>query len=387
MPSAKEALENESKARTAAWRALSQVRRNPNRPVLDLGKYLINPRPKLPSGPLLIIVGDVHLSPRPTVARSEEEDWYEAQAGPLRQIRALKADLEQEWESSHGIDIAYVGDIFHKPSYSSEVINFALEELPGGFVIPGQHDLPYHRFDYLYKSCLWTLIQSGLLKLLDAQSEGEHYERYWNTKVVLWGYGWDRALVSRIPPASVRKKRKKEAEEYYNDGHLHIALAHRYIWMEGASFPKADKKQHFTNYEKKLLQGYHLAFFGDNHIGFEAAGVTTWGPNKIVNCGSIINRNIDQRYYAPHIHIVCRNGEVVAYPLDVSQDKWISDEKEGVLRETIGSVLDSLSSEEFSRLKREYPNFIEVLRMVIRRKGLSKGVRTILVDLVEHCDE
>jgi len=55
------------------------------------------------------------------------------------------------------------GDVFDKPRVATEVVNMAIMELlkaeHGVFIVPGNHDLPYHQFSLVHESSLGTLLQ------------------------------------------------------------------------------------------------------------------------------------------------------------------------------------------------------------------------------------
>ena len=57
-----------------------------------------------PSDIAAILVADIHLSHSPPVARSAEENWYEAMARPLNQLR----NLAEKWRAP----VICAGDVF-----------------------------------------------------------------------------------------------------------------------------------------------------------------------------------------------------------------------------------------------------------------------------------
>ena len=102
---------------------------------------------------IAIVCSDIHLSHKPPLARSGEPDWYVAMARPLNELRGLHSD--------YGVPVVIAGDIFDRWNSPPELIRFALDNLPkGAWVIPGQHDLPYHDYGALNRSALGVLIKA-----------------------------------------------------------------------------------------------------------------------------------------------------------------------------------------------------------------------------------
>ena len=99
---------------------------------------------------IAIFAADLHLSLKAPIWRSTEQDWFEAMLRPLVELRTLA--------TLHNCPIVYAGDIFDKWNSPPELINFAIEHLPKGHAIPGQHDLPLHNYEDIRKSAYWTLV-------------------------------------------------------------------------------------------------------------------------------------------------------------------------------------------------------------------------------------
>jgi len=107
------------------------------------------------SNVIAILCSDIHLCHTPPVARSAEPDWYVAME---RQLDELRAVAEQ-----HGAPIVCAGDIFDRWNSPPELINFAIQSSPKMHSIPGQHDLPHHRYEDMQRSAYWTLVAAGVL--------------------------------------------------------------------------------------------------------------------------------------------------------------------------------------------------------------------------------
>lgn len=256
-----------------------------------------------------IFVGDVHLSLKPPVARSNEEDWLRAMRRPLKQIQDIQTTNPQSV-------IVYCGDIFDKWNACPEIVNWAIRNLPRGYAIAGNHDLPWHDYNEIKKSAYWTLVESGTL--IDLKPD----EPVGVGKIQLWGWPYSCPV---HPPINS------------NSLCLQIAVIHDYIWMGKFGHHKAPEDKHLDKH-KEGLKGYHAAFYGDNHIGFR--------KGNTVNCGAILKRKMDEVEYVPRIWLLKEDGSIVSHALDCSKDIFLSptnpdNKKEGL---ELGKFIDELSS-------------------------------------------
>src|SRR5262245_45393768 len=104
---------------------------------------------------IAIFASDLHLSEKAPVARSAEPDWFAAQQRHLVELAELQDRVDAP--------IFYAGDIFDKSNPSPRLINWAIDHLPRGYAIPGQHDLPFHRLEDIKDSGYWTLCRTTVL--------------------------------------------------------------------------------------------------------------------------------------------------------------------------------------------------------------------------------
>ena len=226
-------------------------------------------------------VSDLHLSHHAPKSREERgSQWYQVMEGYLCQLKAV-----QQWSNNGPIPIFVAGDIFHKWDSVPEIINFALSDMPNVIAIPGNHDLPYHNPEMITKSAYYTLVQAGKITSLPP---GKRISVDVDIDVV--GF-----------PCGTPLEPLKDARI----GIRYVALCHQYIWTEGKSFPGAPQEYHVTEIAK-CLEGYSIAFFGDNHNGF----MELVGDTLMVNCGGFIRRNTDEIKYKPSIWLLKANGNV-----------------------------------------------------------------------------
>lgn len=102
-----------------------------------------------------IITADWHTRGERPRCRTDE-DWLGAQ----RKDVAFCVDMA----IAHNAILVIVGDLFHTPRTATEVVNMIIAELqrlPKDqlFILPGNHDLPYHAYHHLSQSSIGTLLQ------------------------------------------------------------------------------------------------------------------------------------------------------------------------------------------------------------------------------------
>jgi predicted phosphodiesterase len=262
-----------------------------------------------------VLCADIHLSHTPPVARSVEPDWYTAQERILEQIVILARDNK--------VPIYVAGDIFDRWNPPVELVNFLIEFIKESgatvYAIPGQHDLPYHDKNQVFKSAYKTLLLSGVVSSL--------------TSVVFSnGVNFMGAHYDEIP--RLGKKGKNV---------LNVAVCHKYAWMNsGNSYPGAPAEGSVKTLAKKL-KGFDVAVFGDNHIGFDCKV----GGTTIYNCGCLVPRKMDERITKPSVGLLHEDGTVTREYLDISKDLWI-DVEDAINPEVVGmrDFIDGLKNLE-----------------------------------------
>jgi len=336
MPSAEATRKFLTKARKAAKEALSIVR--------PKGKDV-----------LAVVCSDLHLSHKPPAARIIPEGltWYDIQASYLRQLAGHAGRYKAP--------IFYAGDIFDKPNPSAECINFALEYLPQGYAVPGQHDMPYHNHHDINKSAYWTLC---IARLLTDLKPGELYCIDEDTELYAMGFpwGWDLTPIKR------------------NEHGTYLAVIHDYCWKEGFGYPDAPSNEYISTYEKQL-RGFNAAVFGDNHKGFV---VNKKEGTSIFNCGTFMRRKADEFYYTPQIGLLLSDGTFQSVPLDVSKDKFVRPDKLGTLLsdKNIDDFADFIT--ELNDLYHKTFDFQELVKQYCAKKKVDDRIATIILQALEQ---
>jgi len=273
-------------------------------------------------------------------------------ARPLAEIGAMAL--------YHGCPIIYAGDVFDRWNAGPEVINFALANLPSGWAIPGQHDLPNHNYDEIKRSAYWTLVEAGLLKNL------EPYSSWKDGCVMMTGFPWGFPLTSY-------------PDDFRDDGEISIAVAHSFIWTPGTGYEGAPIERMVGGY-RKVLAGYDVAVFGDNHKGFIVqCGEGPW----VINCGTLMRRTRDERNYQPSVGLLHEDGTVTRHFLDVSEDRFVElTEAEETVEEALldmtefVSGLKALSAGDALDFRRAISRFLD-------KNEVSSRVRELVLQACE----
>lgn len=249
----------------------------------------------------LIMTSDWHLSHRPPIARARSDvDWYSVMYEYLKQLRQISTLL--------GAPIVAAGDIINHWTEPAELINFAIENMPTVYAVPGQHDLPNHSYQDIHRSPYWTLVAAD--KIHNLEYGIPHYvnTREHQNGMALHGFPWG------TEPLRLKSLFSKQT----TFRQIHVAVAHRYIWQGKHQHEGAQKIYESKSYLPGL-DGYIAAAFGDNHKGF----LTKVGKCQVMNCGTLIRRSVDEIEYKPQIGLLWNDGKITSLLLDTSNDKFM----------------------------------------------------------------
>ncbi len=296
---------------------------------------------------IAILVSDLHLTEKPPIARSAEEDWYAAMNRPLQELRTLQK------EAGNPI-ILCAGDIFDRWNSSPSLINWAIDHLPQMWAIPGQHDLPYHNWEQLGRSAFWTLVEADTIVFPSTQPY-----RIGGMKIHFYPYGF---------PIEPCPKSSKDI--------INIAVAHEYHWVPGSGHPQASEEDDLTRNRGMAKLGYDVIHLGDNHSPF------TWkcGKTTVCNSGTLLRRKIDEKPYQVGFHLLYSDGRIDRYPLDTSKDQWIDQSK----------ALDpeKMDLSEFIRglqkLGGDSLDFKQFVLSIVEKDDIPPEVREIILQALEE---
>lgn len=168
--------------------------------------------------------------------------------------------------------------------------------MPKGYAVPGQHDLPYHRYEDIHKSAYWTLAQAGVVENLPPGIPVTV-----DRSLSLCGYPWGHP----VQPAADRGRG------------TNLAVVHSFIWTKSTGHPGADEGKRVRGYLDKLI-GYDAAVFGDNHKPFEARA----GRCNVFNGGTFVRRRTDEKDVRPGAGLLMKDGTWRRVHWDTTLDEW-----------------------------------------------------------------
>lgn len=305
--------------------------------------------PDVRPDPVAILCADIHLSETAPPARSAETNWFETQARVLKLVGKIADKFD--------VPIICAGDVFDKWNPSPSLLNLALDIIPddrGFYAIPGQHDLPYHRYEDIKKSAYWTMVKAGKITHIDGVYA-------MNRGFILHGFRWGEPVRPLV----------------YSRKGLHLAVVHAYIWRRGFSFPNAPENATVSEWNPKL-RGYDAAVFGDNHKGFLAIQKH---PCNILNCGTLMRRKIDEIDYHPCVGILNKDKSIIRYRLDTSKDKFICADKD-LCQVEDQDFTDFI--EELKTLADKGLDFAEILHQRVNDGSISDGARQVILQAMEE---
>jgi hypothetical protein len=269
---------------------------------------------------------------------------------PVDQIKELQAKY-------HGVPILCGGDIFDRWKASPELINWCLKHLPTIYAVPGNHDLPNHRYDDIRKSAYWTLVEAN--RVIDLKPGVPH---------PLKGL-----TVHGFPYGSPVKSIASNMIDGFN-----VALIHAYVWRRGHGYTGAPEDRRVGEWERKLTN-FDFALFSDNHNAFDYKGRDTW----VVNMGCIMRRRRDEEKYKPRVWLIWSDGEVSEKFLDTSEDVYAARRDEGEGKDvpqvdTAGLVESLKGLQQKTRI-----DFQETCKEIMRSVGVTAEVEEKVMEALQ----
>ena len=231
---------------------------------------------------IALAFSDLHLSDTPYLCRSGEPDWMGYQRGLLRSILKIASRKQ--------CPIVFAGDFFDRWKVSPALLNLSMRELMTGvhvYGIPGQHDLPEHRYTGLQETSFGSLVNAGMISCPPSG-------------VMIGDYA-----VDFLPFGS-------EPSEWETPPD--IVVLHDLVLKEDLQ----KNKKNLGRFRKKF-KGSKLLICGDNHEGFYCKSPKPGYPD-ILNCGSSLRKTADQKDYQPKVYLITDRLRVEAVPLNISNE-------------------------------------------------------------------
>ena len=317
---------------------------------------------------IAILCADIHLSHKPPIWRSNEPDWYAAMQRPLNEIEDLSAE--------HNCPVLCAGDIFDKWNSPAELINWAMLHLPPRmYVIPGQHDLPEHNIDNIYRSAYETLVRANKIKNIEYE-QGEFecgfgmFEQVVDPDMFLWGFPFGTLFFANE----------------YKSKNLKIAIVHDYVWIGKHKYPNAPEEKEIPKVIKKnnkhiingKYYGYDVIVYGDNHDGF----LTYIGDTTIFNCGTLMRRKSDEVDYEPMVGLLYSDGTVEPHYLDISKDIHLTAD-EVKEAEALEEIDMEVFADELRKLGSSALDFVDTMKRFWGENKTRQKVQDITLKAME----
>jgi len=266
--------------------------------------------------PVAVVCSDIHFSDRAPVSRDAEDSWFGAMSRAWYDMKKIADEVSVK-------TVIIAGDIFDHWKPSPSLINLAMGLFEGLeiYAIPGQHDLPEHRFDDRERSGYGVLENlPNFTTLVPNRMYGIP-----GHSLNLCGFPWG-----------------FEIEPYGGDIPA-VAIIHKYIWKQGYGYLDAPQEAFLGEY-KKCLRGYRSAVFGDNHKGFFAKSSSPELPD-VFNCGGFMPRKSDEKDQTPTVGILYSDGSIVVRKLPTEQNVWSLVKETEALKNNVDSAefLEKLS--------------------------------------------
>lgn len=297
---------------------------------------------------MFVATADLHL--RDKTPKYRCDDFCTNQFLKFQQL------LEYTVSSTTNI-LVVAGDVFDSKGVNyatvvramSLIMSYNVEIL----LVPGQHDLRYHRKG-LDGTPLGVLLQLNNVHLLNS----------------------DKAFTSDTPDMTFVGAGWNEEPEAKAD----VLVTHRMVTEDGPLWPG------HTDYisSKALLKQYKEYKFiisGDNHRPHK----TKLKERVNINCGSMCRTNKDQYNYKPAFWHVQESGKVTKVPFGIQKasevfdkDKIVRDEKFEENKQRFNEVTDNIST------KAPKPNFERILLSTIKEAGASSEAEALITSKMEE---
>lgn len=297
---------------------------------------------------ILASIGDLHLTIDPPAFRSQEKNWLETQAGYLRQVKQILTAYGNP-------QLICTGDIFddgwRERKCPPELINMALDCLPDGMLcVAGNHDLPNHRMDGIFRSAYWTLVQAEKIRHMDARTR---YPVDYRTGLGAYGFSWGETVCT-----------------YPQDKNPKIAVLHAYVWKDGHCFPGVKQEDHVHEWVDRLF-GFNAAVFGDNHKAFV--------HGDVLNGGAFMRRRSDEADHRPFVGLLTDKFQWRRHYLDVSQDVTFEKAGKDVMKKAV-EFADFL--EELNKLGDSALDFAAAVNELMETRRVSSHVKLLVAKCI-----
>lgn len=221
--------------------------------------------------PTAILTADWHI--RPDIPKCRTDDFFTAMDKKITSICKLA--------KKYRCPILIAGDLGEESQWPNWLLRWFIHKIKRYkikiYVIPGQHDLPWHRLKHLKKSGIGVLGSAGIINLIGVRNKELVETKDFN--IIPFPYGYP-----------IRKHKET--------GKPMIAISHQLIVKDKLLWHKQKAVSQGVHLLKKFPE-YRLILTGDNHNPF----VSRYKNRLLVNPGSILRLKADQIKHRPRVYL------------------------------------------------------------------------------------
>jgi predicted phosphodiesterase len=302
----------------------------------------------------LLLLGDGHQTARRP--RSRVDDYIQAQRDKRAWIRDFALD-------QHVGAIIWPGDILDRPTEPHWLTNeMILDYKNATFPIPnlivlGQHDLIHHNMNNMMRTATGALLASGAMTLLTDKP-------YKMGEVHFYGCSW-----------------KQQIPEIEDPKAYNVLVMHRMMVKDKKAW-EFQEEYYQTTYAL-AKNDFKLIVTGDNHATFTDSSRTKW----LVNAGSLMRSTKAQTEHRPCV-FVCDTEDMCIYqhfiPCAPASEVFDVDIEETDVNTNKELEAFIAGLEDTSDMGLD---FVKNLQMALEENPVSKGVKTILEDVIAESME
>jgi len=226
--------------------------------------------------PIAIATADIHI--RSSIPACRNDNFLEEQFGKLEFIINIA--------NKYHVPIIVAGDLGHVAIWGDKLLSKVIPVLKKCdneiLVIPGQHDLPYHRISQWEESALSVLQSSNAIKVL---LSGKPYTYIFKDIV--------KVSVNAFPYGVEITNPDKNTKADINIAVAHMMVIKNKPLWEGQQASK-------SKILLKKFPEYDFIITGDNHQTF----TDTYQGQALINPGSMMRTTIDQINHKPAIFVL-----------------------------------------------------------------------------------
>lgn len=278
-----------------------------------------------------------------------DEDWIESQRQDIQAVVdiARREKVDEAW---------VLGDLFHQPRAATEAVNMVLVGLKDlrdvcpVYILPGNHDLPYHDYGNLEQSSLGIVLKS--FPELRTREE-------------------PRGLTLAAAPFGLDPV----------DPHADVWATHQLTFENAATKPPMAGGK----IAQDLLDeapGVHIVVTGDYHRGYVYTGAD---GRRVITPGCLNIQAADLDDYKPHVYIWdTTTDQVDAHYLPINSVAIVTDylAAEKARDERMDRCLEVATAAASVAL-----SFTDNLKAAAEGPGVFPGVKGIINEILDHLNK